>query len=138
LFSKGFGVVVGEVVGAEVVGDTVGEVGAEVGLTVGEVGADVGLAVGQWVPKLVPVVVYVDPLLRGTTVPHSPALSLIRLHRRTQQPSVREGVDTIAAPGLGTMRAQPSLCPEDDRRCKARSPTARRSAVCTLPASSGP
>jgi hypothetical protein len=50
-----------------VLGDAVGEVevvGAEV----------VGLTVGQSVPKAVPPVVYVDPLLRLTTVPHSPVL----------------------------------------------------------------
>ena len=35
----------------------------------------VGLNVGQPEPNAVPVVLNVRPLLRGTTVPHSPALS---------------------------------------------------------------
>ena len=72
-------------VGATVVGEAVVTVGAAVGAAVvtvgaevGAVGAVVGLLVGQSVPRFVPLVLYsVNPLLRGTSVPHSPALSVI-------------------------------------------------------------
>jgi hypothetical protein len=72
--------VVGEMLGDTVVGETVGDtvVGETVGDTV--VGELVGLAVGQSVPRSVPLVLYVRPLLRGTTGPHSPTLLWNCLH----------------------------------------------------------
>jgi hypothetical protein len=66
-----FGVAVGDtVVGEAVVGEAVGVHvwPVIVGVMV------VGDTVGQVEFKAVPVVRYVDPLLRLTTVPHSPAL----------------------------------------------------------------
>jgi hypothetical protein len=91
------GEVVGDALGDTVVGETVGDtvVGEVVGDTVGEVGAEVG----QGLPNAVPFVVYVCPLLRGTTSPHSPALSVIELHRRTQQPSVQSKSTPSQRPG---------------------------------------
>jgi hypothetical protein len=64
--------------------------------------------VGQAEPRLVPLVLYVDPLLRLTTVPHSSALLVTALHRRTQQPVSAVGVHTIAAPDLGSWQTLPS------------------------------
>ena len=100
LSQHGSGVVVGAEVGATVVtvGALVGEVVVTVGALVGAVGADVGLVVGQSVPRAVPVVPYVDPVLRGTTGPHSPALPTIFLHRRTQL-SVRSESKPSQRPG---------------------------------------
>jgi hypothetical protein len=103
------GEMVGDTVGDTVVGETVGDTVVTVGEVVGDnvvgevvgdaVGADVGLTVGQVEPKAVSVVVYVRPLLRLTTVPHSPALSVIELHRRTQQPSVQSKSTPSQRPG---------------------------------------
>jgi hypothetical protein len=65
------------------------------------------------VPKAVPVVEYVDPLLRLTTGPHSPALEWTFLHRRIQQPSVQSESMPSQRPGwaagkfsLGCIQAQ--------------------------------
>ena len=52
----------------------------------------------QAVSSAVPLVPYVDPVLRGTTGPHSPALPTIFLHRRTQL-SVRSESKPSQRPG---------------------------------------
>jgi hypothetical protein len=72
--------VVGEMLGDTAVGEMLGDtvVGETVGDTV--VGEVVGLAVRQSVPRSEPLVLYVRPLLRGTTGPHSPTLLWNCLH----------------------------------------------------------